>query len=387
MHLSTGSSGGAAVAAKRLNDALCEFGVESQFISLKRENFNPAENEIGVKRSIKSRLISKFYVKINISLSSRIPFSVVSSNVLNYKKLSSLGSPSNTILHIHNWYNLINYKEISKLSNLGYAIVFTMHDQRLFTGGCHYAYACKGFQTDCKKCPHLSGIASRIPSKNLMRATKFVDGFMKQVTFIAPSYWILNEAKKSHLLRRSTIEFIPNTLHSHFFNVQSHREIKLDTQNIYLGVASVDRESFIKGGELLGPLEKFFSEKNMKISFIFLSDSDIQKNSVKFFWQKIDFLFVPSKIDNSPNVIHEAKRIGLPVIATKVGGITELLDPDFDIALEENFDFSSLVGFIRENLSKGEYEKRQIEMQRKFDLYVGGAVDKHINLYFHTFNG
>lgn len=209
MHLSTGSSGGAAIAARRLNQALCEFGLDSQFISIQRKNFLPEANEVEMHRSLISRLTSAVYVKINSFISTKIPFSVFSSSVLDYKKLSNLGSPSSTILHIHNWYNLVNFKELSRLSDLGYKIVFTMHDQRVFTGGCHTAFACIGFHSNCKKCPNVSRLASRMPSLNLERMTKYSKGFMGKAIFIAPSNWILNEAKKSQLLRGLRIKLFP----------------------------------------------------------------------------------------------------------------------------------------------------------------------------------
>lgn len=385
LHLSTGSSGGAGIAARRLSEALCEYGLDSQFISLQRKNFIPGPNEIGIQRSLISRFISAIFVRVNSVISTRIPFSIFSWNAYDYKRLSKLGLPSNTILHIHNWYNLINFREISKLSNLGYKIVFTMHDQRVFTGGCHTAYACVGFHSNCKTCPHVSSLVSKIPSMNLRHMIKNGKGFLKRAIFIAPSYWIQHEARKSNLLKDMRIEFIPNTLHSHFLYLNARRNFKFNSGHIYLGVASVDRKSFIKGGETVELLQKYFMANKLKISFIYLSDSTVQQDPIQFFWHKIDFLFVPSKIDNSPNVIHEAKRIGLPVIATKVGGITELLDEEFDVPLEENFDFSLLVKSLQEYYSLSDYEKRRLKMQKNFNLYVDNVIERHVRVYNEIF--
>ena len=41
---------------------------------------------------------------------------------------------------------------------------------------------------------------------------------------------------------------------------------------------------------------------------------------------KATFLVVPSLSENSPNVIAEAQLLGLPVIASNVAGITELIE-------------------------------------------------------------
>ena len=62
------------------------------------------------------------------------------------KNLKKFGAPHETIFHIHNWFNLINLMELRKLLDLGYGVVFTLHDQRLFTGGCHYSLNCSKFK-------------------------------------------------------------------------------------------------------------------------------------------------------------------------------------------------------------------------------------------------
>ena len=52
------------------------------------------------------------------------------------------------------------------------------------------------------------------------------------------------------------------------------------------------------------------------------------------FYSSIDILLVLSRMDNSPNVIHEAHSVGIPVIATKIGGISELLNDEYDWGIE-----------------------------------------------------
>ena len=47
------------------------------------------------------------------------------------------------------------------------------------------------------------------------------------------------------------------------------------------------------------------------------------------FMQAADVLAVPSRNEGIPNVIREAFACGLPVVATRVGGIPEVLDQPF----------------------------------------------------------
>jgi len=107
----------------------------------------------------------------------------------------------------------------------------------------------------------------------------------------------------------------------------------------------------------------------------FTRDSDL-------FWGAIDFLCVPSNADNSPNVIHEAKLLGIPVLATQVGGIPELLDKNFDIELESpEAELDSVVTRMKKNLQLLENpESRRLSIST-FHKLVGSALDDHIVLY------
>lgn len=54
------------------------------------------------------------------------------------------------------------------------------------------------------------------------------------------------------------------------------------------------------------------------------------KHEIKELMQNSDYLIVPSICyENSPTVIHEARSIGLPIIASRIGGIPELVDDKF----------------------------------------------------------
>ena len=48
-------------------------------------------------------------------------------------------------------------------------------------------------------------------------------------------------------------------------------------------------------------------------------------------YSKADYLIVPSLCyENSPTVIYEAFSIGLPVIASKIGGVSELVKNEYN---------------------------------------------------------
>jgi glycosyltransferase involved in cell wall biosynthesis len=60
-------------------------------------------------------------------------------------------------------------------------------------------------------------------------------------------------------------------------------------------------------------------------------------------------LFIhPSHIDNSSNSVCEAMLVGMPVIASNVGGINSLIDDGIDGFLYKDYDFTKLLSIISE---------------------------------------
>ena len=384
IHLSTGHAGGAGLAARRLNEALNESGITSKFMALAHRDYRPAENEFEIYRSLLRRVASGFTLRLQTRLSNKVLFSLFSLSALPKKLITSHSPPENTILHFHNWFNLVSQSDILKWSNRGYKVIVTMHDQRLMTGGCHYAFNCQGLYGNCSSCPELAPIIKNIPSVNLKRFHNRAKQNSPTMVSIAPSRWLLEEGKKSFALRDQQITFIPNTLSS------STPDLNLDlpTMNlrtpntITLGIASMARGSFIKGGDITDSLEKAISVSQLPIKISYMTSFPQSHEGVSSFWKGIDYLLVLSRAENSPNVIHEAKSAGIPVIATKVGGITELLDSEFDIGIDlEDLNTQNILK-IAQNLIGRKPERRiQEKTQVNFHRYVDRSVGDHIALY------
>ena len=155
IHLSTGHIGGAGLAARRLNQQLNELNINSTFYALQNKDFDPSLNENSIQRTIVKRFFSKIVSLGEGKLSSKVFFSPLSINSLPKNFGEEIVDKNKTILHIHNWFNLLNFKQIYKLNNMGFPIVITLHDQRTMTGGCHYALECNNFEKECADCPEL----------------------------------------------------------------------------------------------------------------------------------------------------------------------------------------------------------------------------------------
>ncbi len=385
IHFSTSHRGGASLAARRLNESLNSMGFESYFGAISRKGYSPSTHEFEISRSALGKIISGIGTQLHLMLSNKVFFSLISVNALPKKIITHRGNKNNTILHFHNWFNLTNQKDIIRWAKRGYKVVVTMHDQRMMTGGCHYAFSCKKFYAKCESCPELPKLLKNFPNLNLERFADGLNSITGKITFISPSNWLDSEARNSYLLHNQNTVFIPNTLG---ILTDSPREFvrRQASDLLNIGIASMEPNSYIKGGDIISALEKLVKDKGAPIIFHYLKNFPQNNQGVQDFWSKIDYLLVISRADNSPNVIHEAKQYGIPIVASKVGGITELLDSNFDVGLDiSDCTESNLFDALRSLIGKDSDSSLRINMQNHYHAYSDSSVADHISLYENLF--
>lgn len=378
IQLSTGHEGGAGLAARRLNSSLRTAGIESSFCAIGRAGFNPRQFEYALDRTAINRLAGKINAVFQSSLSQKSFFSLASAGFIDGRWLKKLEINPGTILHFHNWFNLVSVRQLGKIQENGFKIFLTLHDERIFTGGCHYSLSCKKFTSSCEKCPAIPKIFSGIPEKNLSFAAKSLMSPINPITLIAPSNWIAGEFAKSALARIFKVEVIPN-VHG---NLQYLDVRKPNRPVIRLGYASKYSNSWIKGSDFLQALIKESRRCETSFEFIYMSDFGDSESTNSNFWREIDFLLVPSRMDNSPNVIHEARINGVPVIASAVGGITELLSHETDLWFDiESFNPSNLLNKISNYFWSEQKNVIYKALQSQHEVDQQSALNKLIKLY------
>jgi len=368
VHLSTGHLGGAGLAARRLSAGLRSVGIDSKFVALSNSTYVPAENEFQIPRSLPQKLNSGFSTLFSQQYSGKSLVTPISTNLIDGDFLKRFIGDQKTVFHVHNWFNIFSQLRLAELTR-EFNFIFTLHDQRLFTGACHYSLGCEKFRTVCTNCPQLPNILSNLPSRAQRLANDFSD-----ISFIAPSQWLFNLASSSNLLSNCRGQVIPNSFYGYEATVIEKRD---QNSSIKVGLAAMNPKSWIKGGDIVTSLISKHSNGGF-IQFFSLSDFAHHKD----FWSTIDVLLVPSQADNSPNVIHEAKLWGIPVIASDVGGIPEILSEDFDSCIS----LESLTLNVIESEILRAYEfsndiiarRRESERHRK---YIDSSLERHIEFY------
>ena len=341
IQLSTGHLGGAGLAARRLNHQLNLHGVNSTFIALAQKTFVPGGNEVQVDRDFFVKTIGASLAAMQRSFSEETLMSSISMSSNVVSRILQLSKPQETIIQIHNWQNIINFKTIDELQKLGFKIVLTLHDQRFFTGGCHYSYSCMRFQGNCSGCPQTPRGLKLIPKLSLQHSMK-VSFNQDSIVVVGPSKWIVDLAQKSSVLKNVESQVVPNVLGGSWLNIVRGISFRKNLK-FTVGVASLDPFSFIKGGDIIQRLQSYLPSAEFSIIYL----SEFPNTRQVHFWEQIDCLFVPSREDNSPNVILEAKSLGIPVVASNAGGIPEILDRvDFCLDMPDVMDINFLISIF-----------------------------------------
>lgn len=360
VHLSTYHQfGGAAIAATRLHRALLHTGLADSTLlvgtSARQERHQPEPGVVYLANNFlaEQTAFGRFVVERLAFLpderdrSVRFLFSPAAfgANLTFHPAIQQAD-----VLHLH-WINFgfLSVETLRALVALRKPIVWTLHDQWAFTGGCHYTRGCTNYLTHCHHCPYLKNPGERDLSYRVFeqKLALFADA---TICFTPPSRWLANDAMRSTLLRRFPVEVIPNPLDLNVYCPVARADAndRLDLphsgpRRLLFGSASVTdpRKGFAYFAEALGQLHARHPDLDAEIlifgkgrSYLMdqlpypvrhlgvLSDTD----DVVAAYNAADALVVPSLEDNLPNTILESLACGTPVVAFSTGGIPELID-------------------------------------------------------------
>ena len=125
-------------------------------------------------------------------------------------------------------------------------------------------------------------------------------------------------------------------------------------QIVYIG-----RDSYEKGIDIL---KKNESKINAKV--VYCTNKEWKKTMSVL--KSSDLLIVPSRIDNIPNVIKEAFYLKIPVVATDIEGISEIVTNDVNGILVPSEDPEKLVNAINQLLKDKDKAKKLAENGYEF---------------------
>ena len=398
LHLSTSESGGAGLAASRLAAAQVSNGINAVVLS----NQGKSGQARNIPKNLWSICKSKITTASNILLTkANVPaHSIFSVSSIRRETIVSL-KPE--IIHIHNWYNLLSLSDINFFLE-NFSVVFTMHDMRLLTGGCHYSLDCTNFQTNCMNCPQTrTSLNFNSAQKRELEAIFMAN--RGRYAVVAPSNWLSGLALENSIgSNASEVLSIPNAINKKDLRFSAEPLNKNESGTSNLLFVSHDLDSPIKGLDLLLSAlveleEKYelrfnlttvgrgFERISINSKLVVTNIEKCDPVQMKQLMTSQDALVVPSRNDNSPNVILEAQSIGLVVIASAVGGISELVlenetgfifDPNTDSLVQSllNFHNAKNLEVIRKNAQEFSWDRNN----------ESNIVASHVALYERLLN-
>lgn len=344
--------GGAARAAYRLVQALknkkCEVNYYANVINLKKSNIHYLRFNKHIYKGKLDALMQKTYInqnRTNIS-NTFFSFSYHGINLEEQKKILE-----SDIINLHWVEKLISNDVLKKIVELDMPLVWTLHDMKPFTGGCHYSAGCREFEKECLNCKQLKYDPFYLPNKVLKEKIEILKN--AKLTIITPSKWLAKEAKKSTLFKDKRVEIIPNSIEVDVYKpidkTEAKKKIGIDPDKIILQFGAQDTKEKRKGFEYLieaikaalenQEFKKLCDDKKILILCMGHPSEELrnlpieskelgfvsQDEQIALAYSATDLFILPTLEDNLPNTMLESFACKTPIVAFDTGGVSDVV--------------------------------------------------------------
>lgn len=347
---------GGANALHRLHVSLLAAGVDSRVILGADEDKSPSERHI--PRSFAWRIADKPF---RIIAEHTGLHGVVRPSFRLWCRAIDAFNPD--VVHIHWTYSggtppLVSLRSLAA----AYPIVWTFHDMWAFTGGCTISKGCERWLSGCGSCPLLAtgeGSSAMMPMPWDLTAVQWK---IKRwafrgipVTVVAPSPWMADLVLRSPIMSGAMVECVPNPLDTAVFAPRDRRAVR-----VRLGLPLSAKVVFYIGKPEPGSVFSYEGRVPLLLETLRLvrvDDPDLARNMQLLIvggmgeelirssgYQGVaigslndesemadclsaaDVMINTTQYDNLPGVVQEAMSSGLAVVASRVGGLPNMID-------------------------------------------------------------
>jgi len=397
--------GGAARAAYRLHRALLSEGVDSEMLVQNKSsddftvfgNTTKVQKVMAKLRPTLDSLPIRLYKERTKTLfsSSWLPFSNI---------VDKINEINPDIVHLHWICN--GMMRIEDIARIKAPIVWSLHDNWAFTGGCHIMWECDKYKENCGACPRLGSDNENDLSRKIWNRKQKVFSTLPDITIIGLSRWLEGCAKESSLLKDKRVVNLPNPIDTErfkLFDKQKSRELwslPQDKKLVLFGANSAISDinkGFVQLSEALHKL----TDKNIEFVVFGSSEPQVSQDfgfkthylghlhddvSLVTLYSAVDVMIVPSLQENLSNAIMESLACGTPVVAFDIGGNGDMIEHMQNGYLATPYDVVDLSRGIQwviensfDNVLSISARKKIVEI---FDAKV--VVKKYIELYRQT---
>ena len=305
---------------------------------------------------------------------------------------------------------MINTESLIRLHQIGKPIVWTLHDEWAYTGGCHYTYGCEKYSKTCSGCPQINNDLSWLPKLSMQSRRKLRE---IPITFICPSNWIQQNLKKSIVFNQEihSSYVVPNSIDLNTFNPYEENDkivlrerMNIPQDSLCLVAGSFSHNEERKGGSiLLNGLRKLndilknhgseskvvlltYGKGEMNVNFMETINLGFTKkeDDIAKFLNTGDLFLSMSREDNLPNTILESLACGIPVFASNIGGIPDMVEDGFNGKLVTRDDCDELASLLCDVIKDKNILKQWSKNARNKAL-MNFSHDKQASAYIEIF--
>ena len=233
---------------------------------------------------------------------------------------------------------------------------------------------------------------------------KIYEKIAAEASVIMPVSDRLKEAMQTCGIQNARWEKIHNVVDDFFFEKEESRKSKVESRKTLLHVSCFDEAA--KNVKGLLRAAKMLTEKRQDWCLVLVGTGadykevrayaetlvfpegtlrwtgELTPREVAEEMHKADAFVLPSNYENAPVVLSESLAMGLPIIASRVGGIPEMVDDESGILVPTR-DEKALAEAMDEILGTlGKYHRGQI--RKKGEQYSFETVGKHFKAVYES---
>lgn len=308
--------------------------------------------------------------------------------------------------------SFVSYKNLYEINKTTKAPIFVyMMDMAPITGGCHYAWDCKGYMENCGNCP---GLYSKKYNDNTFQNFNFKKTYIDKTNIIAisctehqnkqlfESSLFKSKEKRKILLGINQEVFKPGSkaISRSFFNLPLNKKI------ILCGSISVTEKrkgfnEFILALNELKNINPFIdvhiliagnindsNSIDLPYEFTFLGRLDHVQLASAF--QAVDFFVSPSIEDSGPMMINQSIMCGTPVVAFEMGVANDLVESfktGYKAKINDVFDFAYGLNYLL-TLTDNEYITLTDNCKSVANEHLRAElqINQFLNLFYESIN-